>query len=358
MLDLSVIIPAYNAERYLAAAVQSVLSQNCPAPEIIIVNDGSTDATGQIAQQLSLQHSTIRVIHSENRGAAHARNLGLDAACGRYVVFLDADDVWCLNAIDPSVEALLHTGQYDILSFGFVNAEPALQYGRLTPERSGCLQKENPEFNQAASRKSFCSYIFRRSLVGTIRFPDGIRYNEDTTFLFLVTRRARNLLQLDRYLFIYRNNLHSAMHAALDWRYILTDEIPAWYWARQQALPGRDQLDCDGMVYSLMQEYLRLSAMWGTSSATLLEDVRHCLPFREVMSRFGHFWTQAEAVAFYREFTQNPKRVCHRLRLHGVFHQTLRTVSRTAPVRRLYLRLKYRTPLTDLVPRLDALPQG
>lgn len=346
---LSVIIPAYNAQRYLEEAVRSVLDQTCETPKILIVNDGSEDRTGQIAAGLAREYPTVRVIHTQNGGAAHARNVGLAAATGAYVAFLDADDVWCAGAVDSETDRLLMSGSYDILSFGYINAEPGLCFGRFNPEEPGLLMNGEPDYNRAASRKSFCSYILRRSLLDTIRFPEGICYNEDTTFLFLATRAARNILRLDRYLFVYRNNIHSAMHASEDWRYILTDEIPAWNWAGKQAACEKDRQDCDGMIYSLMWEYVRLSAMWGAAASDLQEDVRQCLPFREVLNRFGSFWTRPETVDFHSCFSRDPKRLCRMCRMRGLLPRTARTLARKQPLRRLYLRMKYRTPLTGYV---------
>lgn len=96
-MTLSVIIPVYNAQKYLEEAVQSILKQPCQDIEIIIINDGSQDRSGEVAEQLAKNHENIKVIQSSNHGVSHARNLGIDAACGEYIAFLDADDVWCKN---------------------------------------------------------------------------------------------------------------------------------------------------------------------------------------------------------------------------------------------------------------------
>lgn len=347
---LSVIIPAYNAQDCLDRAVRSILAQKGCATEIILIDDGSTDRTGQVADRLARMHPTVRVLHTENRGAACARNLGLDAASGDYVAFLDSDDLWCTDAVDETVAQLLSSGSYDILSFGYICADPMLRFGKLIPEENGLLVNGDPEYNQAASRKSFCSYMFRRSLLEQIRFPEGIRYNEDTTFLFLATRAAGNLYRLDRYLFVYRNNLHSALHASDDWRFILTDEIPAWDWAGDKASREKDRLDCHGMVYSLMWDYVRLSSMWGVDAMVLQKEVQHCAPYQAVLTRFGDFWIRPEGEEIHRRFLQDPQKLCRRYRMLGLFPKTARKLSRRIPLlRRLYFRLKYRTPLTGYV---------
>ncbi len=95
---ISVIIPAYNAEKYIRAAVQSVLEQTHPVHEIIIVDDGSTDGTRHAVEELQKQRGAdapvIRYILQQNQGPAAARNTGIKNAAGDYIAFLDADDRW------------------------------------------------------------------------------------------------------------------------------------------------------------------------------------------------------------------------------------------------------------------------
>lgn len=88
---ISFIIPVYNAERYLRPCIDSVLHQ-LKDGELILVDDGSTDSSGKICDAYASEHPRIKVIHTENRGPSHARNLGVDNAQGDYVVFLDSDD--------------------------------------------------------------------------------------------------------------------------------------------------------------------------------------------------------------------------------------------------------------------------
>lgn len=90
----SIIIPAYNAERYLPSALDSVLAQKASSYEVILVDDGSTDATAEICDGYADRYDSIRAIHIENSGASRARNMGLHDARGDYVLFMDADDLW------------------------------------------------------------------------------------------------------------------------------------------------------------------------------------------------------------------------------------------------------------------------
>ena len=93
-MKFSIIIPAYNVADYLENCVESILKQTYDNYEVIIVNDGSTDETGKIADDLSLQFKQINVIHQSNGGASKARNTGMKEVVGDYILFLDGDDFW------------------------------------------------------------------------------------------------------------------------------------------------------------------------------------------------------------------------------------------------------------------------
>lgn len=92
-IDISIIVPIYNVEKYLAVCIDSLLSPQCVIRlEIILVNDGSTDSSGRIADKYAKEESYIKVIHQKNRGVSSARNAGLDIAEGKYIAFVDSDD--------------------------------------------------------------------------------------------------------------------------------------------------------------------------------------------------------------------------------------------------------------------------
>ncbi|VJF83862.1 putative glycosyltransferase [Streptococcus pneumoniae] len=94
MKDLvSVVIPVYNVENYLEECIQSVLNQTYTNLDIVLVNDGSTDASAEICDRFAEIDDRARVFHTENRGAALAKNVGVTQALGEYVLFVDSDDI-------------------------------------------------------------------------------------------------------------------------------------------------------------------------------------------------------------------------------------------------------------------------
>jgi glycosyltransferase involved in cell wall biosynthesis len=109
---ISVIIPAYNAEKYLAEAIKSILAQNYTPLEIIIVDDGSQDNTATVAQSFG---ALVRYFHQANEGAAAARNFGVQHARADWLAFLDADDLWTENKLATQVTALQADPTLDVI---------------------------------------------------------------------------------------------------------------------------------------------------------------------------------------------------------------------------------------------------
>ncbi len=89
---ISVIVPVYNVETYLERCVESILQQTYAHFELILINDGSTDSSGQICDHLASQYENIKVYHIENAGVSNARNMGIQLATGSWVTFIDSDD--------------------------------------------------------------------------------------------------------------------------------------------------------------------------------------------------------------------------------------------------------------------------
>jgi glycosyltransferase involved in cell wall biosynthesis len=115
-LSISVIIPVYNTEKYLAQAIKSVLDQTVQPDEIIVVDDGSTDKSVEVARQFLPK---VKIITQQNKGAGTARNVGIKEASGAYLAFLDADDLWVENKLEQQLSYLENHPETDMV-FGIV----------------------------------------------------------------------------------------------------------------------------------------------------------------------------------------------------------------------------------------------
>ena len=127
---VSVIIPAYNSERYIAEAIDSVLQQDYPALEIIVVDDGSVDNTRNIVLSYG---DKVRLASQKNKGSAAARNLGIAKALGKYIAFLDADDVWHQHKIRLQIDELRKSG-YKMAYSSFIRWHPDKSGRYATPD--------------------------------------------------------------------------------------------------------------------------------------------------------------------------------------------------------------------------------
>ena len=345
-MTLSVIIPVYNAQKYLEEAVQSILKQPCQDIEIIIINDGSQDRSGEVAEQLAKNHENIKVIQSSNHGVSHARNLGIDAACGEYIAFLDADDVWCKNVYTDEVHQKLLSSTYDIFSFGYFKTDEKLKKGMAYPGESGCVERGNQNYDNIANKNHFSSYIYANHLFECVRFPEGVRYGEDLSFQFLITRSAKNIYMSDKYWFMYRQNSNSVMNSVSDFDYAL-GEIDGWYGAKQYARTEQDRLECDAMIYRRMYKYLSLSCKNGKPYKKLYQDMLECVPYQEALNQFGNYSVPQDNIKFINQFTSNPQETWREVRRKNFVRYTIRTICRKTILKRLVFKLKYKVNLDE-----------
>ena len=341
---LSVIIPVYNAEKFLSEAVLSVLKQPCKDVEIIIINDGSKDNSGKIANQLAKDHENIKVIHIVNQGGSHARNIGIDLARGNYIAFLDADDVWCKNVYTIEIKSQLLSGAYDIVSFGYFKTDEKLKKGMPYPGGNGCLERSDSNYDYAANKNHFSSYIYAKHLFESVRFPEGVRYGEDLSFQFLITRPAKNILMSDDFWFMYRTNSNSVMNSVSDFDYAL-GEIDGWYGAKKYALTEQDRLDCDAMIYRRMYKYLSLSCKNGKPYEKLYQDMLNCKPYQEALETFGNYSVPEGNSEFIDQFTQNPQKTWRTMRKQNFLRYTIRTFIRRSFLNKIFLKVKYKVDL-------------
>lgn len=186
---VSVIIPVYNGAKRIESCIRSVLAQKAGLMEIIVVDDGSTDETGTILDNLAAEDSSLIVIHQQNGGAAAARNRGLDASRGTYIRFVDADDHLTEDGIQPMVEAM-QKEDCQLVIAGYTQKlcgkeQQVDLYGKdaVVPVQEA-LQHMNPRSNSfyygVLWNKLFCGDIIRQH---HIRFREELKLAEDFTFV-------------------------------------------------------------------------------------------------------------------------------------------------------------------------------
>ncbi|QMV69779.1 glycosyltransferase [Sphingobacterium paramultivorum] len=215
---LSIIIPVYNAEKYLNACIGSILSQSFRDFEIILVNDGSTDGSGAICDSFTIKDKRIKVFHKENGGVSSARNLGLDHALGEWIYFIDADDDINLSCLDfLSTRSL--TG-IDVVQFGFKTVEENKPDKEQLPLETKEF-KDLDEFYNSGSLKNYTLWIhlIRRSIISdhNIRFNTSIKYAEDLEFVICALSVSRRVMTISIIGYHYYIRGNSAMARAFSY---------------------------------------------------------------------------------------------------------------------------------------------
>lgn len=213
---ISVIIPVYRVERYVNQCVESVLTQTWQDLEVIMVDDGSPDASGRIADEFAARDPRVHVIHQPNQGLSGARNAGLARARGRYVVFLDSDDFWeGPDSLATCVTALKESPETDVLFFDalrYYESTGRREFGDVAWDRDrvrGASREQVLRYMVEANdvRPSACTKVIRRQFLVEhgLGFKQGIFSEDVEWFLRLITHPATyDYLPLPFYL--YRKN--------------------------------------------------------------------------------------------------------------------------------------------------------
>lgn len=189
-LEATVIVPAFNVEQYIGRCIRSITQTACGEIEVIVVDDGSTDNTGRIADDLGRADQRIRVFHTNNYGASRARNLALERSRGRYIFFVDADDYveggFIASAIDvfsaSACDVLLLRAKFD-------NPDSGVFAQEIDPRTTELIREgANPVY--AGYPLYLWNFAFRRDVVGSSRFDERLRVSEDADFISRVCANA------------------------------------------------------------------------------------------------------------------------------------------------------------------------
>lgn len=190
---VSIIVPVYNAEKYLNRCVDSILSQTMTDFELLLIDDGSKDNSGRICDEYAENDARVRVFHKPNGGVSSARNLGLDNAKGEWITFVDADDVIraCFSDIDWNIlsEDLVCFPSYSIYndSTVFLNSIERRD-GIYMPAKSfycGILYE--------VVLRTTWSKLFKHSLIDDLRFNENIKIGEDQLYILQYLYKAKSI---------------------------------------------------------------------------------------------------------------------------------------------------------------------
>lgn len=211
---VSIIVPLYNAEKFIDRCVCSILQQTYNNLELILIDDGSSDGSNIICQRYALNDSRVKIIRQENGGVSRARNKGIDEAQGEWIMFVDADD-WIDSRM---VEILLYcvetySADIGIVGFMFEESNRQIQYHicEITCSPKELYTKENV-IGIDGIICSPCNKIYRRKLIteNKIYFSEGIKFGEDFIFNTLCFAKARRISCLNSPLYHYERSVENS----------------------------------------------------------------------------------------------------------------------------------------------------
>jgi glycosyltransferase involved in cell wall biosynthesis len=210
-LDLSIVVPAYNVDKYLDESIVSVLSQKTQYKyELIIINDGSVDNTQDVISKYA-NNEGIKLINQGNKGLSNARNVGIDASRGKFIMFLDADDILLPDAIEKMVSAAI-IGDYDIVEGGHVRFTDSAEIKRSDAIGTQIVSESyrtNPNYIFECAGYAWAK-LYKRELWTNLGFPDGYLY-EDTVIHYVLLRLCNKYSKISDTVYGYRYNPQSIM---------------------------------------------------------------------------------------------------------------------------------------------------
>lgn len=215
---ISIIVPVYNVEIYLTECVQSILNQTYKNIEILLIDDGSTDNSGVLCENLAKQDGRIKVFHKENGGLSDARNYGIEKAIGDFIMFVDSDDLVSESIVDNLYNMIVSDKELKLAVCGlshFTDGEN-VQYD---------LGKEITIFSREAALVDFlcqnniptssCAKLYNKELLNGIRFVKGQRF-EDNEFVFKVISHCDYIGYCNTKLYAYRHRINSITTSKFD----------------------------------------------------------------------------------------------------------------------------------------------
>lgn len=256
---ISIIIPVYNVENYLRRCLDSVRAQEYKNIEVILVDDGSKDASGIICDEYAIKDNRFTVIHKTNGGLSEARNFGLEKSNGQYLYFLDSDD-WISKDCIRKLYHYLINNNLDI-AVGSIGATYENGYSEPYTERGDAIYSAREALFDMSTRKKICvmscNKLYRKCIWSEIVFPVG-RLNEDEFTTYKVILNAKKIGYLDNVTYYYFQRDGSISHSTNI--YLKRDAFDAF----------EEKINCFNSLnyYDLVEavEYLRLVHIYNAMS--------------------------------------------------------------------------------------------
>lgn len=209
---ISIVMPAYNSEKYISNAIESVLSQSYTDWELIIVDDGSTDLTPEIIDEYAEKDNRIKVFHRENAGVSAARNFALQNIYGEYVTFIDSDDLYYVDRLKIMYSVFEQHPRCDAVFADFKEFRGDLKENETEVlDKTELIEEDILKNVISDTKKHFvCNAMLKAEIAKKKRFAP-LRFAEDFCYFRDCARHFKQIASLDEVLYFYRRDNENAM---------------------------------------------------------------------------------------------------------------------------------------------------
>ena len=227
MKKVSIIVPVYNVERYLRECLNSLVAQSYKNFEAILIDDGSTDTSGEICREYANKDGRFQVIHQANAGAANAKNAGLDCESGDYIAFVDSDDYVAANWLERMV-TVLENSSADAAECGFEKIfTDHGESGNMFSGESVLFTGEEymAQYLDVWTCSLFWNKLFKAELTKNIRFRRERRCIDDEFYTYKIVSGAAKVVRIADRLYYYRQRMSGAVASEKNKQQITKDAI-------------------------------------------------------------------------------------------------------------------------------------
>lgn len=261
---VSIIVPVYNAGKYLSQCIESVLHQSYQRWELLLLNDGSTDNSGKICDEYSSKDNRIKTIHKINTGASDTRNKGIDLARGKYIIFLDADDYWCSNNFLDLMVSISECNQLDIIRGEYRAVDEKgdnLFFAKQRNVENGRIYDSASYLNEVVKGEFFLVLLLiRRDAIKNCRFNVHQKFLEDMRFFSELMLNDMRCMYLPVFFYAYRKNMDSVSFK-LDFKRLQDSFSMSYFFNELSSVATNIQLKKYYRRYSVMMYYWTLDTL-------------------------------------------------------------------------------------------------
>lgn len=284
MPRVSIIVPVYECEKYISHCIDGIIAQTYTDWELLLIDDGSLDCSGNICDEYATKDSRIRVFHKANGGVSSTRNVGLDYAEGQWVAFVDSDDILYPKALEVFV------GQMEKYNLDLIQCH----YNRVYKEEHiSYMTTEIMTGTQYAESDSYLTCVwgglFKVSIIQGhhLRFDENIRLGEDQLFLLDYMQYCQSIMRIADVLYFYRNNENSAVNNPKV-EYELASVIAFNKMKKTNPIASKR---CDAMLLYYFVSLTLISRMPVSGIRKLYEDVSidYINPGADIVSRYTYY---------------------------------------------------------------------